>query len=263
MKNASRKSDKRKGNNKGGSRPASSRAVAADFSAADASTEKEAARAKAARTRAKLNNKNKVQAQTAGDDPAQDEAVYQVRTKRDSGILKAYITFTYRVLHPGVTTRLIYIGILIALPSIIIKQTWLRVTCLVIGLLLILLGLFRQYISLALTKKNDADYKSGVEFTYDFAANDASFYKGDELVSYISKYKDIASFFYDDKYYYIRMISGDFIILPKDRFTIGDPDKFEDFIYKKCKKTCRWVPSSFKDRMAKRRAARAISQKKS
>lgn len=186
---------------------------------------------------------------------------YQVKTRRDSDMLKAYITFTYRVFHPGVTGRLLFIGILIALPAIIAKQTWLRSTLLIVGGLLILLGLFRQYISLAMTKSRDADYKSGIEFTYEFTDNDASFYRGDELVSYISKYKEIINFYHDEGYYYLGIKNRDFFILPKNRFTVGEAAEFEGFIYKKCRKTCRWIPNNFKDRLAQRRASRAVGRR--
>ena len=190
------------------------------------------------------------------------EVLYQVKTKRDSDILKAFITFTYRVNHPGVTIRLIFFGILIAAPSIIAKQMWLKIALLAAGLLLILLGLFRQYISLALTKKNDPDYQAGTEFIYEFTANDASFYRDGELTSYASKYKDIISFYYDEDYFYLGIRNRDFFILPKSRFTIGDPAAFEDFIYQKSRKTCHWIPNNFKDQMAQRRAYRAMNSEK-
>ena len=48
----------------------------------------------------------------------QKEVLYQVKTKRDSGVLKAYITFTYRMLHPGVSARLMLYGLIVALPGI-------------------------------------------------------------------------------------------------------------------------------------------------
>lgn len=187
------------------------------------------------------------------------EILYQVKTKRDSEVIKAYITFHYRVMHPGVTGRLIFFGILVALPSIIAQQVWLKVALLIVGALLILLGFFRQYISLALTKKNDEAYKKGTEFTYDFTLNDAAFYSDDEMTSAISKYKEIISFYYDDDFYYLGIRNRDFFILPKSRFTIGDPADFEDFIYKRCKKTCKWIPNKFSDRMKLRRASRALN----
>ena len=187
------------------------------------------------------------------------EVLYQVKTKRDSSVIKAYITFTYRVLHPGVTERLLLFGILIALPAIIAKQMWLKVVLVIVGVLLILLGFFRQYISLALTKKHDEAYMKGTEFTYDFTLNDALFYSDDKVTSSISKYKEIISFYYDEDFYYLGIRNRDFFILPKSRFTIGDPAEFEDFIYKRCKKTCRWIPNKFSDRMKLRRAARAIN----
>ena len=199
------------------------------------------------------NDKNNTKGSTGRD------VLYQVRTKRDSEVIKAYITFTYRVMHPGVTGRLIFFGILIALPAIIAKDMWLRILCICAGALLILLGLFRQYISLALTKKNDEAYKNGTVFTYDFTLNDALFYSDDKITSSISKYKEIISFYYDDDFYYLGIRNRDFFILPKSRFTIGDPAEFEDFIYKRCKKTCKWIPNKFSDRMKLRRAHRVLN----
>ena len=187
------------------------------------------------------------------------EILYQVKTKRDSDVIKAYITFIYRVMHPGVTGRLIFFGILIALPAIIAQQLWLKAACVTVGCLLILLGFFRQYISLAITKKNDEAYKNGTVFTYDFTLNDAAFYSDHEMTSSISKYKEIISFYYDDDYYYLGIRNRDFFILPKSKFTIGDPDEFADFIYKRCKKTCKWIPNKFSDRMKLARAARALN----
>lgn len=205
----------------------------------------------------KVNKRAEKDHQT-GSEGKKKDVLYQVRTKRDSDVIKAYITFTYRVLHPGVTGRLIFIGILIAAPSIIADAMWLKVLCLAAGGLLILLGLFRQYISLALTKRNDEAYKKGTEFTYDFTLSDAAFYAGDELFSAISNYKDVTSFFYDDNYYYLGVRNKDLFVLPKSRFTIGDPAEFEDFIYRKSKRTCRWIPDKFSDRMKLRRGYRAM-----
>lgn len=187
------------------------------------------------------------------------EILYQVVTPRDSDIIKAYITFTYRVLHPRVTGRMVFYGLLIFVPGFFIKIKALSIACFAIGALVILLGLFRQYISLAITKSNDPDYKSGAIFTYEFTDKDASFYRNGEISSYLSKYKDIQNFFYDEKYYYLIIANRDFFILPKSKFTIGDESTFEDFIYKRSKKTCRWIPNNFRDKMKQRRAYRAVS----
>ena len=198
----------------------------------------------------------------SGSGSKNKEVLYQVKTKRDSDVIKAYITFTYRVLHPGVSGRLIFIGLLIAAPAIVLKILWLRILCLVLGGLCILLGLFRQYISLALTKSKDEAYKNGTEFSYDFTQSDAAFYADDELFSSISKYKDITSFFYDDDFYYLGIRNKDFFILPKSRFTIGDAAEFEDFIYKQSRKTCKWIPTKYSDRVKLRRAQRQVQGNK-
>ena len=192
--------------------------------------------------------------------PAKErETLYQVKPNRDSDVIKAFITFTYRISHPRVTGRMIFYGLLVFFPGFFIKIKAVSIACFIVGALIILLALFRQYISLALTKRNDPDYKSGADFTYDFTEADASFYRNDELIAYLAKYKDILSFYYDDKFYYLAISNRDLFILPKSRFTIGDPADFEDFIYKKSKQTCKWIPDKFSDQIKKRRAVRALS----
>lgn len=191
------------------------------------------------------------------------EALYRVVTKKDSGIIKAYITFTYRVFHPGVSARLFIYGLLILLPGVFFfKDMFWKLFFIVIGIAVMLLAFFRQYISLGITKKNDPDYKSGAEFTYDFYENSAAFFKNGERFSQLDKYKDITNFYYDDGYYYLAIKGRDLFVIPKDRFTVGDPAEFEDFIYKKSKHSCRWIPDKFGDKLKKRRAERTISAEK-
>ena len=198
-------------------------------------------------------------AKTAGS--GTQTAIYQLKTKRTSGIIKAYITFTYRILHPGVTPRLILYGLLVAAPGVFFfKDVFWKVFFIAVGAAMILLGFFRQYISLAMTKKNDPDYRSGAEFTYDFYESSASFFKEGERFSGITKYKDITGFFYDEGYYYLG-IGKEVHVLPKDAFTIGEPSGFEEFIYKKSKVICRWLPNKLSDRMKKRRAERAVASR--
>lgn len=187
------------------------------------------------------------------------EVLYRVVTKRTSDILKAYITFTYRVLHPSVSLRLVIYGLVVLLPGIFyFKDVFWKVFFIAVGAGIILLAFFRQYISLYITKQNDADYKSGAEFTYDFAINGADFLRNGERISGLSRYKEISNFYYDDKFYYLGVRERELYILPKDAFTMGDAADFEDFIYKKSKVTCRWLPATFKDQLRQRRAARRI-----
>jgi hypothetical protein len=186
------------------------------------------------------------------------DVLYQIKTKRDSGVLKAYITFTYRVFHPKVTARMVLYGLLIIAPGFVVKTQALKIILWVLGGLVVLLGLFRQYISLALTKRSDADYRNGTEFVYEFTQNDASFFRDGELSVYSSRYKDIDAVFYDEDYYYLSLTSREFFVIPMDRFTIGDPSTFGDFMYKKCKKVCRWIPAKLGNKLKKYRSSRAV-----
>ena len=187
------------------------------------------------------------------------DAVYQIKTKRTSGIIKAYITFTYRIVHPGVTPRLILYGLLVAAPGVFFfKDVFWKVFFIAVGAALILLGFFRQYISLAITRSNDPDYKNGTEFTYDFYDLSATVSRNGELISRITSYKSITAFYYDKSYYYLAL-GKEVHVLPKNAFTVGEPAAFEEFIYKKSKKTCHWLPDKLSDRIKKRRAERAVS----
>ena len=186
------------------------------------------------------------------------EVLYQIKTKRDSGVLKAYITFTYRVFHPKVTARMVLYGLLILAPGFVVKTQALKIILWVLGGLVVLLGLFRQYISLALTKRSDEDYRNGTEFVYEFTQNDASFFRDGELSVYSNKYKDIDAVFYDEDYYYLSLTSREFFVIPMDRFTIGDPSTFGDFMYKRCKKVCRWIPAKLGNKLKKYRSGRAV-----
>ena len=188
------------------------------------------------------------------------EVLYQIRTKRDSGVLKAYITFTYRVFHPKVTARMVLYGLLIIAPGFVVKTQALKIILWVLGGLVVLLGLFRQYISLALTKRSDEDYRNGTEFVYEFTQNDASFFRDGELSVYSNRYKDIDAVFYDEDYYYLSLTSREFFVIPKDRFTIGDQSTFGDFMYSRCKKVCRWIPQKYSNKLKKRQAQRTIAK---
>ena len=203
--------------------------------------------------------KPKTEAQkTSNVSDKKKEVLYQIRTKRDSGVLKAYITFTYRVFHPKVTARMVLYGLLIIAPGFVVKTQALKIILWVLGGLVVLLGLFRQYISLALTKRSDADYRNGTEFVYEFTQNDASFFRDGELSAYSNRYKDIDAVFYDEDYYYLSLTSREFFVIPMDRFTIGDPSTFGDFMYKRCKKVCRWIPAKLGNKLKKYRSSRAV-----
>ena len=223
---------------------------------ADEEQSKEEKPSGAAQAKDKNQNRNKNKSKS---NEKKRDAVYQIKTKRTSGILKAYITFTYRILHPKVTPRLILYGLVIAAPGVFFfKDLYWKVFFMAIGIALILLGFFRQYISLAITKKNDPDYINKSDFTYDFFDMSIAISKNGELISRVTNYKDITAFYYDDAYYYLAL-AKEVHVLPKNAFTVGEPADFEEFIYKKSKKVCRWLPNKLSDRIKKRRAARAAA----
>ena len=147
------------------------------------------------KTSSQAKPKNEAQKTSKVSDKPKD-VLYQIKTKRDSGVLKAYITFTYRVFHPKVTARMVLYGLLIIAPGFVVKTQALKIILWVLGGLVVLLGLFRQYISLALTKRSDTDYRNGTEFVYEFTQNDASFFRDGELSVYSSRYNPYGQIYY-------------------------------------------------------------------
>ena len=59
---------------------------------------------------AEQTNNAQAKKKNAEVESAKKEILYQVKSKRTSDVLKAYITFTYRVFHPKVTARMLLYG---------------------------------------------------------------------------------------------------------------------------------------------------------
>jgi hypothetical protein len=186
---------------------------------------------------------------------SQKEIKYQVKAKRDAAMIKSFITFTYRVKHPKVTSNFIIWGIVVFfIPFTASGHPVISGICFAIGAFMVLMGLFRQYIPLTMMKKRDTDYIEGVVTTYNFGKTDIEVYRNDELLMIAGSYQKIHSFYSDEYYYYIGMNEDDLFVLPKSCFTIGDSYEFQTFISEKSQVECSWIPVTLKNKFIKVRA---------
>jgi hypothetical protein len=193
----------------------------------------------------------------SADEPEEEEELksgktgrkplYQVSYKRDDEVIEAFITFDYRVVHPKVLLRSILYGIVFVTFGVVASSTVFSIICFLLAMLCFGLVIFRKRISLNMTKKDDQDYQNGVVYTYNFTENGARMLRNNKPEVYAKSYKNsVTAFFGDQTFYYIALTSNDLFVLPKNKFTIGDPEEFEKFIIKKTGREMRWIPYGIK-----------------
>ena len=110
------------------------------------------------------------------------------------------------------------------------------------------MGMFRHYIPLTIAKTKDTDYLEGAEYVYSFEKNDIKVYRNGETYMFVGSYQNVSSFFKDEFYYYLGVNNEDLFVLPKNKFTVGNAEEFEEFIVEKSKEDCRYIPATFKNK---------------
>ena len=176
---------------------------------------------------------------------------YEVQTRRDTKLMKRFINFKNRVEHPTVTPGLLLIGItFILLPFVRpeikkdIGMTGVAVSAL-LGAFLAFLGIGRQYITIALMKRNP-DIVLNEEIIYLFGNEDIRAKKehSEERVGY---YKNVYSLWEDEKTFYLGIENDELVILPKNGFLTGEAEAFKLFIIEKSNAKYIWMPMKWKN----------------
>lgn len=176
---------------------------------------------------------------------------YEVQTRRDTKLIKRFINFKNRVEHPTVTPGLILIGItFILLPFVrpeIKKDIGISGVAVstLIGAFLTFLGIGRQYITIALMKRNP-DIALNEEINYLFGNEDIRAKKehSEERVGY---YKNVYSLWEDEKTFYLGIENDELVILPKNGFLTGEAEAFKLFIIEKSNAEYIWMPMKWKN----------------
>ena len=182
---------------------------------------------------------------------------YSVHIKRDTHLMKIFFQFKNRVEHPRASMNLFIVGaLLIMLPNITDGLNAISTAIsYVMGGLIVIMALFRQYLSVWLMK-NNPEVKADEEITYLFGTRSVRAEKNgaEELMGY---YRNIHRIWEDEKHYYIGINVDDLLVLPKANFQEGDAKEFRDFILDKSGADFVWKPSGIvnicKDKMFKMR----------
>ena len=161
---------------------------------------------------------------------------YVVETKRDTKLMLTFIEFKNRVEHPAATVYMIAMGVMLI--GLMYKQADSiamvgKVIGYIFGMVLVLMGLFRKYISVYLMKSNPQ--VNGIRADKQ--------QEGTE--EYLANYKEVYCVWEDEADFYLGMNNDDLIVLQKANFTTGEASLFKDFILEKSGAKYIWKPAKF------------------
>lgn len=188
--------------------------------------------------------------------------IYKIETVKDSKMVKDFILFTYRQSHPKVTRNFLLIGIVSLMLTIGIRVRAVGIFLIIQGVFCIAMGLFRHMIPASTIKKNDPDVREGNPLTYEFREHKMEAFRNGEKFLTIVPYNKITNLCHDEKYFYMGANEDDFVMLPKEDFVTGDPDKFTEFMEKKAKIQAKWSPATFGEKRKQNKAERPEKQRK-
>jgi len=152
------------------------------------------------------------------------------------------VKFSNQTRHPRTTVYLVTVGaMLIALP-IANKEIALAgvIICYVMGVLMVLMGVFRHHIGVYMLKSNPQT-KLDEELTYIFGNTDVKTERNGELEK-LGSYASIDRLWEDEKFFYIGINEDDLVVLPKTNFEVGDVSTFREYILEKSGATFTWQP---------------------
>lgn len=183
--------------------------------------------------------------QAAGD-PRRN--YYTVHIRRDSAMMMKFIKFQNRISHPRVTFNLVVTGVLLALIPTLVKDLAMPgvIVSYGVGGLLILTGLFRQYLTLSMMKSNP-EVKENEEITYYFG-NAGIRAVRDGREENMGYYKGVYRIWEDEKTFFVGMNEDDLLILPKASFEEGNASDFKEFLLEKSGADYRWKPLGLMNR---------------
>ncbi len=167
---------------------------------------------------------------------------YTVHIRRDTKLMMTFIKFQNRVSHPRVTFNLFVTGALLAALPTAIKGMAFPGVIISYGMggLLILMALFRQYLTLSMMKSNP-EIKENEEIRYYFG-NSGVRAVHESFEENMGYYKNVYRVWEDEKTYYVGMNEEDLLILPKEGFEEGDEKEFRQFMLDKSGADYRWTP---------------------
>lgn len=168
---------------------------------------------------------------------------FKIVTKRDKAMIKSFVTFIDTIKHRHVTTRLCIMGILMLSVVFFVPGNLIGILIFsILGILFLTFGVFRHRIATAKIYNTIYSDTEILINTYVFADNGLSVYTNEYLEKGGGSYKQIASFYENEKNFFILMNEDELYVLPKKDFVIGGADEFRQYIETRICVKVKWTP---------------------
>lgn len=172
---------------------------------------------------------------------------YIVETQKTADVIKDFILFKRRAQNSHGTFHLCLIGAgmtgvgYTTYPD----NSTAGINLMLTGAILLIFALFRHNLTVSKFKKSDQAYLEKWNLTYVFTNKELQVYRNGELFEKVKNYRDISSFYEDEKNYYLGINNEDMYVLPKKDFTTDSNEGFADFITEKSSQELIFLPASF------------------
>ena len=156
--------------------------------------------------------------------------LYEVKTGHTEKVLKAFVKLNDKTRGDRMKIMMRYVilaGLFFMTPKALTVARGGYVVCWIMGILIVILAIFRNWFTYVDLLQKDKYYKERIEITMSFGLP-AFEVKGEEKNTY--KYHLIEALYEDSELFYLRMEDSDLFIIPKDSFTRGNPEEFREFI---------------------------------
>lgn len=179
------------------------------------------------------------------------ESKFKVVMKKDSEVLKDFISFTYRAKGASGRFKLRAFAIgLVAIGYLAAKggNTTQGAVIGTVGIALLVFSLFLPQIAVWRLKRADLAYKNQTELTYAFTNGNIHVYENGELSQNVGGYSSVSCFYGDEKNYYVGVNNEDLYLLPKKAFVEGNVEEFQEFIERKSNEKFEFLPGTVKNK---------------
>lgn len=191
------------------------------------------------------------------------EAKFKVVMKKDTEVMRDFISFTYRAQRSSGRYKLFVLAAGLLVISYLASRDGNVTAGFVIGMvgiLMIVMGLLLPKIAVARLKKADLAYRNQIELTYVFGSGAMYVYENGELFQNVGGYSHISCFYGDEKNYYVGVNNDDLYLLPKKCFVEGNEEEFIDFIQEKSNEQYEFLPLTLKNKWFKYRVDAKIRE---
>jgi len=178
------------------------------------------------------------------------EVIYEVKTKHSDEMLKKYVKFQYNVLMPTKRFQSILTILVLAAVAVFMPGNFWKLILIVFTVIMILNVLTESMREVGGLKRSDPSYINQSVITYRFYQDRAEMESPEVKEKITFTYEDIAEIYRDETFYYIRIPSKGIHMFPRADITVGDSERFGEFLRSRTSLALQWADLNIKQRIA-------------